>query len=182
MHYLNIHLKQRSEDWSLPLWHCGSWLQSSSPLDCCWLDCWSIFLCPHPSQHVPSPPLSATLPCTLLRPWLCITHRGVSNEWEPLLSKRGLWRRACEWWFVLDSNKLCVSEGGNVGAQRRSQVHVGSTNSQGEWMLKAPKYERGVLGWRRREGKRIKLGTAYFNTTNRRVWEGSTKLEVCTDS
>lgn len=72
----------------------------------------------HLSQHVPSSPLPANLPCTLLRPWLCITHCGVSNGREPLLSKRGSWRCACEWWFVLDSNKLCVSEGGNVGAQR----------------------------------------------------------------
>lgn len=131
MHYLNIHLKLRCEDWSLPLWRHGSWLQNISPLGYCWLDCRSIFLYSHLPQHVPLSPLPATLPCTLLRPGLCLTHRGVSSAWEPLLSRRGSWRRACEWWFVLDSKQLCVSEGGNVGAQRRSQVHVGSTNSPG---------------------------------------------------
>lgn len=63
-------------------------------------------------------PSSCYLPCTLLRPWLCITHCGESNGWEPLLSKRGSWRHAYKWWIMLDSNKLCISEGGNIGAQR----------------------------------------------------------------
>lgn len=136
MHYLNIHLKLRCEDWTLPLWRHGSWLQNISPVDCCWLDCWSIVLCSHLSQHVPSFPLPATLPCTLLRPWLCITHCGVSNGWEPLLSKSGSWRHACEWRFMLDSNKLCISERGNIGAQKgvRYMWEVlipGGVNAQG---------------------------------------------------
>lgn len=181
MHYLNICLKLRCEDWSLPLWRHGCWLQNISPLGCWWLDCRSIFLCSHLPQHVPSSPLPATLPCTLLRPGLCVTHRGVSSAWEPLLSRRGSWRRACEWWFVLDSNQLCVSEGmleprGGVRYMWEVLIPRG-VNAQGleVWA--------GCVRFRRREGKRIEWswGQLISIPPKRRVWEGSTEMEVCTN-
>lgn len=41
-----------------------------------------------------------------------------SQQWMGTFAKSGSWRHACEWRFMLDSNKLCISERGNIGAQR----------------------------------------------------------------